>query len=1729
MSLLPCLAKLQRDLRDFDASDVRDAAKVYASRGMEDKAANVAAVEDHLRQLRASRARIVDQVLSAWKERDPEGYAKAQRPALDLQGENEAEIRTREAVQAKDAQAQRQRDNAPSEKGFTLTGSDRPADEAEARGQKAMFSRGPIYYSELGRQVDNAKTESAPPAQWKAFIDNLASKGVKRDEIEWSGVKDWLDLQQGKVTKAQVSEFLKNNGVRVEETMLGGKGDADYERIAAQAAAAHEKALALSREAMKTMGDLGLSQLDRANLPHWLRAAEDPRSYPDEIAEANRKIASLRLPEKVQAELREWARADIDGQRLADQREGLTRGSEARFSQYKLPGGENYRELLLTLPADKVPVQYEVRQAKSGDWVIEEDGRVVGNYGNERAVAEREVAKLRDQTSAGVPDIKFRSNHFDQPNILAHVRFDERTDPAGKKVLFIEEIQSDWAQKGKREGFQDPKRQELDARRREIEAKGADATPEERREWADLMNRIRPDNRDVEGNTGFKGVPAGPFVGKTEAWVALAVKRMVRYAAENGFDRVAWTNGEQQAERYQLSKHINKVTYEERTGAFKAVGNDSRVAIDRMVKPAELADLIGKEVAERLMDKEPNVNGIRVLHGLELKIGGEGMKAFYDKIVPNVVNDILKKVGGERVDKVRLPSDGARTYDDLNALSDDIAAKVYGRGTTYGSLSAESQAKIREMVKNRELEQPGFDITPKMRDEAMKGLPLFKRETPEAEKPAQPAGTGMKEDQTRAALKGAIENTKVPIRVVQSVKDLPFEAPADAKGAFHDGKIWAVADNLADALDAERTIARHEVTHAGLDVLYGDAKAREVALTKVVAANPKVREIARAWRGQYGDDVRAQVKAEGMAPDAVEREVRLTSFEEGLAHFAEEGNEIRGWQQFVAVVQKGLRSLGLDRVADWLEHATNAEALSLLDQARRATREESMPSDRFNAAPAFSRKPNEAEQKADVLQMGLARERAEKIAKREAESLPEGSIARIGDALAKTFAPAARGKNAGDMAGIMRSNFGKQARDRELAEYELRGYAKTFDKMPKEQNYAFINAMEGGEKLGDQKLQMAADAIRKLLDGRRDQVIALGKGNLENFIENYFPHMWKDPDAVGKLFGRLMGRRPFQGSKDFLKQRTIDTFQQGIDAGYDPISSNPVELALLKAREMDRYIYAQKMFEEMKQSGLAKFVRFGDKSPDGWTKINDSIARVYSKTDQGTVIRGEYYAPEQAATLINNHLSPGFSGNAFYDAWRGAGNAMNSAQLGLGAFHLGFTTLDASISRVALGIKQTSRGEVLRGGYTAISGMAPWQAVANLVKGDKLLKAYLGDLKDPAMAPIVEALVEGGGRARMDPFYRVQEQHNFREAVKLGRYGEAARRLPGRVIDALNWGIFEYLVPRQKLGVFFDMAQDALRRNPDMTVDEKRATFGKLWDSVDNRMGEMVYDNVFWNRALKDTLMGTVRSVGWNLGTFRELGGGVKDIPSTLKRGELSDRTAYIIALPLVTGVLGSMVQYAYTGQGPQELKDVWFPRTGRKNKDGSPERLSLPSYMKDVYEYAHDAVNFAKHGGDPLQTVKNKLQPLLSTVAEMLANKDFYGDAIRSPGDPALVQVQDELKFLAKQLTPFGIRNYLQHSKAEKTEPTIAGYLTSGQFYGLGTAPGYITHTPEQEESLAISRNRDSQVKKFRQELKDGTAFPEVAQRMRAAGMSQRDIEYVRHTSGDTMKQKPLKHYSPQ
>ena len=121
-----------------------------------------------------------------------------------------------------------------------------------------------------------------------------------------------------------------------------------------------------------------------------------------------------------------------------------------KFQQYTQPGGENYRETLIQLDqADALPDGFDVFQTEDiglgSTWGVRfPDGREVTGWPN------RGAAVASQARQAGSP--QFTSSHFEEPNVLAHYRSTDRTVD-GDKTLFIEEIQSDWHQKGRASGY----------------------------------------------------------------------------------------------------------------------------------------------------------------------------------------------------------------------------------------------------------------------------------------------------------------------------------------------------------------------------------------------------------------------------------------------------------------------------------------------------------------------------------------------------------------------------------------------------------------------------------------------------------------------------------------------------------------------------------------------------------------------------------------------------------------------------------------------------------------------------------------------------------------------------------------------------------------------------------------------------------------------------------------------------------------------------------------------------------------------------------------------------------------------------------------------------------------------------------------------------------------------------------------------------------------------------
>jgi hypothetical protein len=176
-----------------------------------------------------------------------------------------------------------------------------------------------------------------------------------------------------------------------------------------------------------------------------------------------------------------------------------------------------------------------------------------------------------------------------------------------------------------------------------------------------------------------EGVPDAPF--KT-SWHELTLKRAIQEASEKGYDQIAFTTGKTQAERYDLSKQVNSLKVERNT-----TGNYSlrikRTDADKTFEPlksnipeSELPDYIGKDLAQKIIEEGSGSRDFsKVYSGLDLQVGGEGMKGFYDQILPKSLEKLGKKFDA-KVGKTQM--------DGVEVWQMDITPKMRESVTTKG-------------------------------------------------------------------------------------------------------------------------------------------------------------------------------------------------------------------------------------------------------------------------------------------------------------------------------------------------------------------------------------------------------------------------------------------------------------------------------------------------------------------------------------------------------------------------------------------------------------------------------------------------------------------------------------------------------------------------------------------------------------------------------------------------------------------------------------------------------------------------------------------------------------------------------------------------------------------------------------------------------------------------------------------------------------------------------------
>jgi len=662
------------------------------------------------------------------------------------------------------------------------------------KGETFYQSENPVFYSALERLLEESTTQSAPAQQWINTLNK--APGIKQDELEWSGVIDQLEFlarsDTGNIDREGLLGMARRGGVKVEEVILGEP------------------------------------QADRWDNPLWVEARQN--FIDDRLADIGSRTPSL-----IETHFAEEVEQDDPD-------------AEVRYAVY---GAFSENETFSTLAeAEQHADDLNDQQRRVAlDELEEVHGRAADDFADEAVGIQG--TQFEDYASGGanyrellitLPALEGPSTHFDTPNVVAHLRLSEHRDDQGQRVMFIEEVQSDWHQKGREQGYKaiaskeeiraaEAAWRDAVAARDEVlldiigyadEAGAAyetgwpasriaaaaaqkivsDAGVGSDRAKAALDEQQRLGDayifsslRAVEARSALdrarsgSGIPEAPF--KT-TWPELVMKRAVRYAVDNGYQRVAWTTGEQQNERYNLGQVLGHLTADRRElegdkiavnagsqAANRAIAEQTSGETNSLSWPVltreEAVSTFGENIAGQLFDPAQDGQTFEVE---DLRVGGQGMITFYDKMLPSITGKLIKKHGGKVVPMVipefAKPAPEAKYAVERlrRMLSSFVENEIYPKNRSAGgnyvfvvlpqskkqydatvARAEEGSHEQNEMkallpdlekmwalnselidaqaaAENSLLEKPtnlGFDITPELAAAAGSGFPLFHR------------------------------------------------------------------------------------------------------------------------------------------------------------------------------------------------------------------------------------------------------------------------------------------------------------------------------------------------------------------------------------------------------------------------------------------------------------------------------------------------------------------------------------------------------------------------------------------------------------------------------------------------------------------------------------------------------------------------------------------------------------------------------------------------------------------------------------------------------------------------------------------------------------------------------------------------------------------------------------------------------------------------------------------
>lgn len=847
-------------------------------------------------------------------------------------------------------------------------------------------------YSRLERAIEGAPFEVGNAARWIGHIRAAANKGlVSKTELDWTNIEaEIVELGRapdiaGKIDKTDVLKILQEKGVDVEESEPSmGPNDRELREVGnawselTQVEATSQEIKARAKEMVEEDGEAIRDELadeqgvDRDEIHkseiaerareraaeelqtddrqsynpetgYTVRGSDDmgwfvipPEGGEDAVEPSGGSFDSLSDAQEAADEA--WARDDKNQEAAL-----IYTGPDAKVGNWATRGGRKYRELLLNLRTASM----NGRQISTHWDEYNPGGNEVAHLrGGEFDFADGKTGWLWDEfQSDWARALRERGSHAD-----ARERYRQRGEAAyeaakaiyGRLVAIygdkfaakhpgdpIGEMRKVTAETTRLGALPLHERDELRKAKPWLHAiKSSLDQSEEARETRRLYDEYALRYAELGGaNDPYEGVEDMPYKG--DKWVELAVRRAILWAAQNGYERMAWVTGQTTKDRYNLEKLVKEFHYKKNpdgtydVGFIRAGDNYGKMLGEGIAENA-LQGMVGKEVARAIIAGEgkptnfaannqtPDVRN--TINVKDVKIGGEWADNLYDKQIPALVKKALKAWGAQISQSAVLPRHH-RVVMERTYTPPGQQFRIFGlhSSSTPFESEAEAQAKADELNATEKQTVWSIDLPQELRDEVMRqGFPYLAR----APKAAAPLNRTQQAEAARDQVYKTFLNT---VRAIAPQADVKFVETLTAQGpnaAASGGKAGdrAMAGYLKgtiyaayDAIDTARTAqaaARHEVIHFLKDA--GFFHPKEWALLEQAALDGN-------WREEFGLPKTLNSLEESVAYKAMQWRPGMGNVSGGVARV------LKKIRDFLERLGNALRGLGFQTAQDVMD------------------------------------------------------------------------------------------------------------------------------------------------------------------------------------------------------------------------------------------------------------------------------------------------------------------------------------------------------------------------------------------------------------------------------------------------------------------------------------------------------------------------------------------------------------------------------------------------------------------------------------------------------------------------------------------------------------------------------------------------------------------------------------------------------------------------------------------